>query len=57
MVDTNISFVGSGQMARALAKGFVGATLLPAGKIAAFDAVPAGLTATGISGALNTSVY
>ena len=44
MVDTNISFVGSGQMARALAKGFVGATLLPAGKIAAFDAVPAAIT-------------
>jgi pyrroline-5-carboxylate reductase len=43
MVDTNISFVGSGQMARALAKGFVAAKLLPPGKIAAFDAVPAAM--------------
>ncbi|MFN0019022.1 MAG: pyrroline-5-carboxylate reductase [Pirellulaceae bacterium] len=40
-MDINISFVGSGQMARALAKGFVAAKLLPPGKIAAFDAVPA----------------
>ncbi len=40
MAPANISFVGSGQMARALAKGFVAAKLLPAGKITAFDAVP-----------------
>lgn len=40
MLDTKISFVGSGQMARALAKGFVSAKLLAAGQIAAFDAVP-----------------
>jgi pyrroline-5-carboxylate reductase len=40
MAPANISFVGSGQMARALAKGFVAAKLLPPGKIAAFDAVP-----------------
>jgi pyrroline-5-carboxylate reductase len=40
MLDSKISFVGSGQMARALAKGFVAAKLLAAGQIAAFDAVP-----------------
>lgn len=43
MVDTNISFVGSGQMARALAKGFAAAKLLLPGKMAAFDAVPAAI--------------
>jgi len=40
MIETNVSFVGAGQMARALAKGFVSAKLLPAAKIAAFDAIP-----------------
>jgi len=44
MIDTSISFVGAGQMARALAKGFVGAKLLSPGKIAAFDAVPEAIT-------------
>ena len=44
MVDTNVSFVGAGQMARALAKGFVAAKLLPPGKIAAFDALPEAIT-------------
>src|SRR5687768_13657635 len=44
MVQANISFVGAGQMARALDKGFVTAKLLPAGKIAAFDAVPEAIT-------------
>jgi len=39
MIKSNISFVGAGQMARALAKGFVSAKL-PAANIAAFDAVP-----------------
>ena len=40
MLSLPIGFVGAGQMARALAKGFVSAKLLEPGKIAAFDAVP-----------------
>lgn len=39
MLTQTIGFIGAGQMARALARGFVGAGLVTAGKIAYFDPV------------------
>jgi len=41
MAEFTIGFIGAGQMARALAQGFVAAGLLPAQRIVAFDPVPA----------------
>ena len=41
MSDLKIGFIGAGQMATALAQGFVRANILPAAKIAASDAYPA----------------
>jgi pyrroline-5-carboxylate reductase len=38
-----VGFIGAGQMARALAQGFVRAGLLPANRIVAFDPVPAAI--------------
>lgn len=40
MIIQSIGFVGAGQMARALAKGFVGAGLVEPSRVKAFDAVP-----------------
>ena len=40
MLNTTIGFIGAGQMARALAKGFVAANLLKANQIRASDAFP-----------------
>ncbi|WP_254506968.1 pyrroline-5-carboxylate reductase [Anatilimnocola floriformis] len=41
MSDLKIGFIGAGQMATALAQGFVRANILPAAKISASDAYPA----------------
>jgi pyrroline-5-carboxylate reductase len=38
MLTPTIGFIGAGQMARALAKGFIAAGLVPANRIVAFDA-------------------
>lgn len=43
MLDQRIGFIGAGQMARALARGFVDAGLVAATKITAFDPVPSAL--------------
>lgn len=47
MPDLQIGFVGAGQMARALARGFVDAGLIAAGKIVAYDPVAAAADAFG----------
>jgi pyrroline-5-carboxylate reductase len=39
MLDQTIGFIGAGQMARALAKGFIAAELVPASRIVAYDAL------------------
>jgi len=39
MLTQTIGFIGTGQMARALAKGFIAAGLVPANRIIAFDAI------------------
>ncbi len=41
MAEMTVGFVGAGQMARALAKGFVAANLVPAEQVVAFDPFPA----------------
>ncbi|MBC8352367.1 MAG: pyrroline-5-carboxylate reductase [Planctomycetes bacterium] len=41
MAEMTIGFVGAGQMAKALASGFVAAELVPAENILAFDLIPA----------------
>src|SRR5688500_751959 len=43
MLNHTVGFIGAGQMARALAKGFLQAGLLAAERIVAFDPVPAAL--------------
>ena len=41
MLQQSIGFIGAGQMARALARGFIGAKLVPAEQILAYDPVEA----------------
>ena len=41
MLNSTIGFIGAGQMARALAQGFVAAKLTTAERVVAYDPVPA----------------
>jgi pyrroline-5-carboxylate reductase len=43
MISQSLGFIGAGQMARALAQGFVAAGLIEARRVTAFDPVPAAL--------------
>jgi pyrroline-5-carboxylate reductase len=44
MISQSLGFIGAGQMARALARGFTSASLVEAGKISAYDPLPAAVS-------------